>query len=133
MEKDTIFGKIINREIPATIIYEDAESLAFFDINPVTKGHTLLIPKTPYGRMQDVPDEIVAALFVTTKKIMRCLIAGLSCDFVQVVVEGKDIPDHFHIHLIPRFEHEDVATWHHTTYTSPEEMNGFAEKIKKGI
>ena len=56
----TIFEKIIDREIPADIIYEDDNSLAFLDINPVTKGHTLLISKDPYPWMTDVPDELVS-------------------------------------------------------------------------
>lgn len=131
MENDTIFGKIIRGEIPATKVYEDEKCLAFMDINPVSKGHLLLIPKDHYVWMQDVPDELLSYLFVKTKILMKTMIKELGCDYVQISVLGKDVP-HFHIHLMPRNLDDTLHGWPTFTYEG-DEMNIIAEKIKKGL
>lgn len=130
---ETIFTKIIRREIPATIVYEDEESLAFMDISPVAKGHTLLITKHPYEWMQDVPDELLGKMFTKTKKIMLAMKAGLGCDYVQIGVAGDEVP-HFHIHLIPRHRGAKIFGDHR-----PEaeyaygEMQTLADNIKSAL
>jgi histidine triad (HIT) family protein len=131
---DTVFGKIIRGEIPATKVYEDDTFLAFLDISPVAKGHTLLIPKEQYIWIHDAPDDLVAAIFVKTKELINAMRANLPCDYVQIGVVGNEVP-HFHIHLIPRyFENEvHISTQPHTPYENPEEMNAFAEKIRNGM
>ncbi len=100
MEK-TIFQKIIDREIPADIVFENDEMIAFLDIHPAAPGHTLLISKHPYVWMQDAPDEIIAKIFVQAKHMMLEMKSRLGCEYVELKVIGKDVP-HFHIHLIPR-------------------------------
>ena len=127
----TVFTKIINREIPATIVYEDEESIAFMDIQPVAKGHLLLITKEPFPWMQDVPDELLGRMFAKTKKLMIAMKDGLACDYVQISVVGKDIP-HFHIHLIPRFFNDELHGWRTGTYET-NEMQDVANKIKDKI
>ncbi len=97
-----IFCKIIKGEIPSNKIYEDEKFLAFLDINPESKGHTLLIPKDHYEWIQDTPDELISEIFVVAKKIIKDLIKETDCQFVKVKVIGKDVP-HFHIHLIPEY------------------------------
>lgn len=131
---DTVFGKIIRGDIPATKVYEDEQFLAFLDISPVAKGHTLLIPKTQYTWIHETPDDVVAAIFVKAKVLINALRKGLPCDYVQVGVVGNEVP-HFHIHLIPRTLNEEVSqtTRPHIPYENPEEMNIFAEKIKTGL
>jgi histidine triad (HIT) family protein len=133
----TIFEKIVNREIPADIVYEDDICMAFLDINPVSKGHTLLISKHPYPWMTDVPDEIIATVFIRAKNIMDGLKKSLQCDFVQVGVVGTDVP-HFHIHLIPRYIKEDRShippdMRHHEPYTNDQEKQEYIEKIKSAL
>lgn len=125
---DNIFLKIIKGDIPCTKIYEDEESLAFLDIHPVSKGHTLLIPKEPYVWMQDVPDELLARMFLKAKKLMNHIKETLPCDYVQISVVGKDVP-HFHIHLIPRFFNDTLPSFPTLTYKE-NEMDMIAEKIK---
>jgi histidine triad (HIT) family protein len=125
---NTVFGKIIRGEIPATKVYENDSCLAFLDINPHSKGHTLLIPKEHFVWMQEVPDELLSSLFIQTKKIMIALKEALSCDFVEVQVLGIDVP-HFHIHLIPRKLSDDPHTHTHVFYDEGE-METIAEKIK---
>lgn len=128
---DTVFSKIIKGEIPATKVYEDNESLAFLDIAPVTKGHTLLIPKEHYVWMQDVPDELLSNLFIKTKKLMIALKKGLECDYVQISVVGKDVP-HFHIHLIPRFFDDGLPNFPTLSYDD-NEMPEIATRIQKAL
>lgn len=128
MSEKTIFKKIIDKEIPAHVVYEDDTFLAFLDIAPVSKGHTLLIPKEEYVWMQDTPDELVAKLFVQAKKLMIALKTSLGCDYVQISVVGKDVP-HVHVHLIPRYFNDELHGWRTGKYEEGE-MNEYKEKIK---
>lgn len=132
MQNETVFGKIIRGEIPATKVYEDDCCLAFLDIHPQSKGHTLLIPKEQVGRIQYVPDELLQYLIVKTKKIISGMIAGIPCDYVQVEIVGKDLPEHFHIHLIPRMEHEPIPESEYKEYAEGEAAV-FAKKILASI
>lgn len=116
---DTIFGKIIRGEIPATKVYEDEKCLAFLDIHPVAKGHTLLIPKEQYVWMQEVPNELLSYIFIKVKELMLAIKEGFGCDYVQVSVVGKDVP-HFHVHLIPRYLHDGLHGWETGSYEETE-------------
>ncbi len=130
--EETIFQKIVKKEIPSATVYEDANFLALLDINPVSKGHVLLITKEPYRWMTDVPDESISEIFVEAKKIMLAQIKSLGCDFVQVGVVGKDVP-HFHIHLIPRML-EDTHEELHARYKYEDgEAQMYADKIKSAL
>jgi histidine triad (HIT) family protein len=130
-EKDTLFLKIIRREIPATIIFEDEESIAFMDIHPIAKGHVLLITKEPYRWMDDVPDELLGRTFIKAKKLIKAMKSSLGCDLVHSVVEGKEVP-HFHIKLIPDMLHKRIATWQQEKYEE-NEIETYAEKIKNAL
>jgi histidine triad (HIT) family protein len=127
---DTIFGKIIRKEVPATIVYEDNDFLAFLDINPVAKGHTLLIPKEHYAWIHEVPDNVVAAIFVKAKELINAMRQGLPCDYVQIGVVGNEVP-HFHIHLIPRMLGDNIHG-PHVTYQDGE-MQQCADRIKSAL
>jgi histidine triad (HIT) family protein len=128
---DTVFGKIIRGEIPATKVYEDEMFIAFLDINPVAKGHTLLLPKERYVWIQDVPNDLLGNIFIKAKELISAIKKGTECDFVEVIVQGKDVP-HFHIHLIPAMLDHKSASWEHVSYDEGE-ATVFAEKIKKGL
>jgi histidine triad (HIT) family protein len=97
-----IFCKIIKKEIPCAKIYEDENFLAFLDIEPVSDGHTLIIPEKHIVWMQDAPDETISEIFKLAKKLMLAIKNGIGCDYVQLSIAGTDVP-HFHIHLIPRY------------------------------
>lgn len=131
MHNDTVFGKIIRGEIPATKVYEDEQCLAFLDISPVSKGHLLLIPKEHYVWMQDVPDQLLSYLFIKIKVLMKLLLDTLKCDYVQISVLGKDIP-HFHIHLIPRFYNDNLHGWKTFSYGTGEAKE-IGDTIKAGL
>ncbi len=131
----TIFEKIIDREIPADIVYESENSIAFLDIQPVAKGHVLLITKKPYLWMTDVPVDELSEIFILAQKMMQTMKRSLSCDYVQLGVVGKDIP-HFHVHLIPRYlsdSQENSKLHNFVSYVNTEEKLQYCEKIKNAL
>ena len=130
-EPDCIFCKIVAGEIPSTKIYEDDTAIGFLDINPVSKGHTLLIPKAHHQMMIDTPDELVAKLFVTTKKILKAIQAATKSHLVGVSVMGDEVP-HFHIHLIPRHADDGLSGWSRGVYIENEKEE-IAAEIKKFV
>lgn len=132
MNKKTVFEKIIDREIPADIIYEDDISMAFLDINPVAKGHTLLISKYPYPWMTDVPPELLGELFIRAQKIMTGLLSATGAQVIQVVVDGKEVP-HFHIHLIPRQVGEHSTDFSKVSYSDDTEKQNYLTTIQSTL
>lgn len=124
---ECIFCKIVKKEIPSSKIYEDDSFFAFLDINPISKGHALIIPKNHIVWMQEAEDKTIMDGFVLAKKIMLNIKEKLPCDFVQVSVVGKDVP-HFHIHLIPRFFKDELHGWRTLKYE-----NGEIEEIGKKL
>ena len=95
----SIFSKIVAGEIPCYKIYEDETCLAFLDINPEEKGHTLVIPKIEVDKIYDLDDETYTHLFAVAKKLMKNMDEKLSTRTLMKVI-GVDVP-HAHIHLIP--------------------------------
>jgi len=131
MRSITIFEKIIQRLLPADIVYEDDTTLAFLDLNPVRKGHTLVIPKKPYVWFDDMPDDELGSLFSVVKKITKAMKQSLRCDFVQVTIVGKDVP-HVHIHLMPRMLDDGMKTWETLPYEGNEKQT-YAKNIIEGL
>ncbi|MGI9118320.1 MAG: HIT family protein [Minisyncoccia bacterium] len=133
MEK-TIFQKIIDREIPADIVYEDDVCIVILDINPVTLGHSLVITKNPYRWITDVPDADISHAFVLVKKIIASMKKNIPCDFVIQSVVGDEVP-HFHIHLIPQNSTEPLAlhATRYTPYTDDAQKQQYAKMIQMGL
>ncbi len=96
----TIFTKIIQGEIPAWKIAEDNNYLAFLDINPLAKGHTLVIPKKEVNYLFDMNDADIQGLIVFAKKVGRAIEKVIPCKRIGLTVIGLEVP-HTHIHLIP--------------------------------
>jgi histidine triad (HIT) family protein len=134
MKKDNncVFCKIINKEIPAEIVYEDNNFLAFLDINPVHPGHTLVIPKKHYIWMQETPDKEVSEIFILSKKLMITLQKTYGADYIKVGVVGNEVP-HFHIHLIPRHLHNQAEPMPRGNYKDKDEIAEHAEKIRNNL
>lgn len=128
-EQKCIFCSIIKGDIPSEDIYEDKHIKAFLDINPVTYGHTLVIPKEHFPMMTDVPDETLARTYQTSKHLMSAIKKAYEADFVTLAVVGIDVP-HFHIHLIPRKKGDGVANFWPTTEYGEGEMKKEAERIR---
>ncbi len=104
---ETIFSKIINREIPANIVYEDELCLAFLDINPLSKGHTLVIPKKYACNFLDVDTETLMHLTKVSQKIAQTMQTALGAKGVNIYTNAGKLANqqvmHFHIHVIPRY------------------------------
>lgn len=104
---DCIFCKIIKGEIPSYTIYEEDKMKAFLDVNPVSNGHVLLIPKTHYKNFLDTPDELIKDMYHIIKtKIYPLLEEKLKITGLSICQIGKDV-NHYHIHLIPQYEDEE--------------------------
>ena len=129
---ECVFCKIAKKEIPSDIIYEDNEVLAFLDIQPVNFGHTLVIPKKHYEKMENTPDDTLSVVFENAKKLMEAVKEAMSADFVALSVIGIDVP-HFHIHLIPRYFNDNMPIfWPRKEYKNGEKEK-IAEKIKNEL
>jgi histidine triad (HIT) family protein len=122
-----IFCKIIKGEIPSTKVYEDGDFLSFSTIEPVFDGHILIVPKKHIIWMQDADDETISEIFKLSKKLMLAIKKGIGCDYVQLDVEGNEVP-HFHIHLIPRYTNDGLPAFPTKKY-----KDGEVEEIVKKI
>ena len=121
----SIFTKIINGEIPSYKIYEDDKTIAFLDIHPESKGHTLVIPKNEVDKIYELPDEDYEALMSTVKKLSKHLEKQLGTRILWKVV-GTDVP-HAHVHLMPL----DPNWQHgHTLELTPEEFESIRTKLE---
>lgn len=128
MEKDDcIFCKIIKKEIPCEKVYEDENFLSFLDIQPVSDGHLLVVPKKHVVWMQEADDETISEIFKLSKKLMLAIKKGIGCDYVQLSIVGKDVP-HFHIHLIPRYFNDKLSMFQTKKYKEGESTEA-AQKI----
>lgn len=127
--QDSIFTKIINGEIPSYKIYEDDNTIAFLDIDPVRLGHTLVVPKVEVEQYLDLEDEDYEALWKAVKKVGRRLREVTGSERIGLKIVGTDVP-HAHIHLIPFNTGEKL---HHDA-TSPklsqEEYEALVKKLQ---
>ena len=124
----TIFSRIVAGEIPSYKVAEDENYYAFLDINPLAKGHTLVIPKKEVDYLFDLDDDTLAGLTIFAKKIAHKIKEQTGCVKVAMVVLGLEVP-HAHIHLIPMNSENDVDFSAETLKLSPEEFAEIAAKI----
>ena len=128
----SIFSKIVNGEIPAYKVAEDENYLAFLDIFPVAKGHTLVIPKKEVDYLFDLDDEFYAGLQLFAKKVATGLKKAIPCQKVGVLVLGLEVP-HAHIHLIPMQNEADLLNFSKKQKFTPEEFQKIKEIISENI
>lgn len=134
--EDCIFCKIVKGEIPCQKIYEDNKILVFLDINPVHKGHTLIIPKEHHEGIIDMPDDTLGELAKVAKKISKAVkkatgVAGFNIVQNNGADAGQDV-FHFHMHIIPRLKGDGLGMWPHQKLPE-EEMKDIQEAIIKSI
>ncbi|MDI6833294.1 MAG: HIT family protein [Bacteroidales bacterium] len=130
----SIFTKIVNREIPAYIVAEDENYLAFLDINPLAKAHTLVIPKKEVDYIFDLDDESLAGLWIFAKKVAKAIDKYMEGEAIRtgVAVVGLEVP-HAHIHLVPIKNITDIDFTRPKLKFSYEELQNIAEGIKKFV
>ena len=124
----SIFSRIIAGEIPSYKIAEDENYYAFLDINPLTKGHTLVVPKKEIDYIFDLDDATLAGMMVFAKQVAQKIKQKIPCARVAVVVLGLEIP-HAHIHLIPIQSENDVDFHRKKLQLTPEEFQKIAALI----
>ncbi len=133
---DCIFCKIIKREIPADIVYEDENCLAFLDITPINPGHVLLIPKKHYENLYDLPDKELTRLAPIIKKLAIAIKKGINAEGINIGMNNErpagQLISHAHFHIMPRFSNDGYHHWHGKPYYE-DESSQTAEKIKKFI
>ena len=139
--KNCIFCKIINQESPASLVFEDNLCIAFLDINPISEGHVLVIPKQHSERFSEVENETVGHLFKVGQKILRAMERSeIKCEGANLfhsdgVVAGQEVM-HSHLHIAPRFKNDGliVGFSHSNSVEFPRNrLNEIAAKISKFI
>ncbi len=126
----TLFTKIINGEIPCYKIAEDENYLAFLDINPNAKGHTLCIPKVEVNKIFDMDEQSYLGLMQFSRKVAQALEKAVPCKRVGVAVIGLEVP-HTHVHLIPLNEMKEMTFQHKVTLTPAEFQQVIADVQSK--
>ena len=128
----TIFSRIIAGEIPSYKIHEDERYFAFLDINPLTEGHTLVIPKTETDYLFDLDNELLGDMMVFAKKVALAIDQTMVCKRVGVAVLGLEVP-HAHIHLIPINNLYDIEFSKPKMMFTKEQFLATAKKISAAI
>ena len=128
----TVFSRIINGEIPSYKIAEDQNYYAFLDINPLSKGHTLVVPKKETDYIFDLEDDILAGLMVFASRIAKGIDKSVKCRRVGIAVLGLEVP-HAHIHLIPINDLGDINFARPKLKLSQQEFESIAAKIRSNI
>jgi len=126
----SIFSKIISGEIPSHKIAEDDRFLAFLDINPLVKGHTLVIPKKEIDYVFELPDDLLSDLVIFAKKVALKIEKVMPCERIGLSIIGLEVP-HTHIHLIPINSVSDMNFAKAKLNLSDEELANIADQIRK--
>ena len=127
----SIFTKIIKGEIPCYKIAEDDNFLAFLDVNPNAKGHTLCVPKEEIDKIFDIQDDLYLGLMQFSKQIAVALEKTVSCQRIGMAVIGLEVP-HAHVHLIPLNEMDEMRFQKKVSMTK-EEFEALAKKIQANL
>lgn len=127
----TLFSKIISGEIPSHKVAETDDFLAFLDINPNAKGHTLCIPKKEVNKIFDLDDKTYLDLMAFSKKVAHGLESTIDCKRVGMAVIGLEVP-HVHVHLVPINTMDDMRFQKKDSY-SDDELKSIAESIRENL
>lgn len=128
----SIFSRIVAREIPAHIVAEDDEFLAFLDINPLTEGHTLVIPKKEVDYFFDLDEDLLSKIMIFAKKVATGIKSAIPCERIGVTVIGLEVP-HAHVHLIPINSMSDMSFENMKLSPSKEDLADTAHKIRAAL
>ena len=126
----SIFTRIINGEIPCYKVAEDENYFAFLDINPLAKGHTLVVPKQEIDYIFDLDDQTLAGMMIFAKKVAKKIGSKIDCKRVAEVDLGLEVP-HAHIHLVPINSENDVDFHREKLKLTPEEFENIASDLRE--
>jgi histidine triad (HIT) family protein len=127
----TLFTKIIEHEIPGEFVYEDERCVAFLDVQPMTPGHTLVVPRVEVDHWIDLDDDLAAHLFAVAKRIGAAQSSVFDCEKVGLMIQGYEVP-HTHIHVWPTtsLKNFDPST---RAAAGPEELRAVGEKLRAAL
>lgn len=133
---DCLFCKIIAKEIPAEIVFEDTSAVAFMDIQPVSKGHVLVVPKNHSADFLSTEDDTIARLMPAVKKVGQGVLKAVNAQGMNITTNtgaaaGQSV-FHAHFHLIPRFDRDGLKTWPHQE-SKPETRAELADAIRQEL
>ncbi len=132
-----LFCRIVKGELPSTRVYEDDDFLAFLDINPVSAGHTLLIPKGHYETLLDIPAGLGAKVVPQLARVGRAIMVAVKADGFNCLQNNfpasGQIVFHAHWHIIPRFDGDGLTHWPHKTVPDPAAMQATAQAIRAAM
>ena len=125
----TIFTRIIDGEIPGTFIWRDDRCVAFMSINPMARGHALVVPIQEVDHWVDAPADLTARLFEVTRLIAVAQRAAFDCERVGVIIAGYEVP-HMHIHVIPTSAMSELSFANAAAHVDPAELEAAAAAIR---
>ncbi len=133
MADECLFCRIVSGELPATVVYEDQNSVAFLDIRPLFAGHTLLVPRVHVETLGELPEKLVGPYFETVQLLSRVVEAAMDAEGTFVAMNNRvsqSVP-HLHVHVVPRRKKDGLKGffWPRTKYKNNEEMEAVREKI----
>jgi histidine triad (HIT) family protein len=136
-EENCLFCRIVSGEVPAVVVYEDANTLAFLDHRPLFVGHTLLVPREHFETLGDLPATQVGPLFKNVQLLSRAVESAMAAEGSFVALNNRvsqSVP-HLHVHIVPRRRKDGLKGffWPRTKYKSDEELEITREKISRKI
>ena len=136
MKDDTcVFCRIAQKQVPASLIYEDEKALAFLDVRPLSEGHTLIIPKAHYETVFDIPQELITYLHGITKRVALAVKKATEADGISIIQQNGEAAGqevfHLHVHIIPRYEGQKLPSFSDVKETDREKLSQTAAKIRK--
>jgi histidine triad (HIT) family protein len=137
MSDDCIFCSIVAGDIPSRTVYEDDDTFAFLDVNPLSRGHTLVIPKAHHSRVADLPESVGDALFARAHRLAPLVESAVDADGITVGVNdgeaaGQEVP-HVHVHLVPRFEGDGAGAIHSLRWERPDLSDEELDEVRDDI
>ncbi len=133
----TIFTKIINREIPAEILYETDNVISIIDVMPIHYGHALVIPKKEYKNFLEVPESMLGELMTVTQKVAKSLVKTFNLEGFNFFANNGEVAGqsvfHFHIHITPRYANDNISFNLNLKKYSAGQMKEVADKIRANI
>jgi histidine triad (HIT) family protein len=137
MSENCIFCKIVRKEAAASIVYEDVQVMVFMDIRPVNEGHTLVISRKHYEGIFDAPEELVAYTHKIAKRIAIAVKKATNADGISIIQQNGRAANqdifHLHVHVIPRFEGQNMLRFGELTLADREKLDTAAAKIMQHL
>ena len=128
----SVFTRIIAGELPGTFVYTDDECVAFMTINPIARGHLLVVPRVEVDQWTDLPDDVSQHCFAVAKRIASAQKQALKCERVALIIAGFEVP-HCHLHVIPATTIADVSFDNAATNVDFDDLSAVAATISAAL